>query len=383
MKKSLGKTYLLTPGPTPIPERVLLRMAEPIIHHRTEEFEKVMADVREGLQWLFQTEQDVLVLASSGTGAMEAAVTNLLSPGDQAGVVCGGKFGERWRDLLRSYGIKVVEIPVEWGKSVDPSRVREMIEREPGIRAVYLQASETSTGAKHPVREIAEITREKEGTVLVVDGITSVGVFPMPMDEWGIDVVVTGSQKALMLPPGLAFCALSEKAWNMVAQSTLPRFYFDLARERKNQAKLQTAFTPAISLIIGLQEVLAMMREEGLETIFQRNARMAEATRAAMKALGLKLYAEDSPSEALTAVLAPEGMNAQEIIRRVWQKGGIKLTGGQDQAKGKIFRIAHMGYIREPDLLVGLQAVELALSGLGYPVNLGTGLARAMEVLNR
>ena len=377
------KSRLLTPGPTPIPERVLRKMAEPIIHHRTEEFEEVMAGVQEGLQWLLGTNQEVLILASSGTGAMEAAVTNLLSPGDRAAVVCGGKFGERWGDLLRTYGIEAVEISVAWGKSVDPARVREVLEGDPGIRALYLQASETSTGAKHPVREVAEITRQREHTVLVVDGITAVGVFPMPMDEWGIDVVVTGSQKALMLPPGLAFCALSPKAWKRVSQSALPRYYFDLARERDNQVKRQTAYTPAISLIIGLREVLAMMREEGLEFVFERNARMARATQEAMKALGLTLYSGDSPSEALTAVCAPEGIDAQQIVKLVWQQSQVKLTGGQDQAKGKIFRIAHMGYIRDPDLLAGIEAIEVALHELGHPVEQGTGLARAKEILNR
>ena len=379
----MAKQYLLTPGPTPVPERAALKMAEPIIHHRTPEFEAILTKVREQLRWLFQTKEEVIIFASSGTGAMEASVSNLLSSGDKALVIKGGKFGERWAEILKAYKIETIEIPVEWGKPLDLKKVEEVLAAHPEIRAVYVQASETSTGIKYPIRELAALIGPRENTLLVVDAITALGVFPLPMDEWKIDVLVTGSQKALMLPPGLAFAALSQKAWKFAEKSNLPRYYFNFKKELKNLQKNQNAYTPAVSLIIGLHEVLSMMQEEGLEKIFERNARMARATREAMLTLGLSLFAPDSPSDAVTAVLVPSGMDAGKIIKHVWEKQGIKIADGQDQAKGKIFRIAHMGYIRELDLLVGIAAIEMALKDLGGTVELGKGVGKALEVLKK
>ena len=379
----MAKQYLLTPGPTPVPERAALKMAEPIIHHRTPEFEAILTKVREQLRWLFQTKEEVIIFASSGTGAMEASVSNLLSTGDKALVIKGGKFGERWAEILKAYKIETIEIPVEWGKPLDLKKVEEVLAAHPEIRAVYVQASETSTGIKYPIRELAALIGPRENTLLVVDAITALGVFPLPMDEWKIDVLVTGSQKALMLPPGLAFAALSQKAWKFAEKSNLPRYYFNFKKELKNLQKNQNAYTPAVSLIIGLHEVLSMMQEEGLEKIFERNARMARATREAMLTLGLSLFAPDSPSDAVTAVLVPSGMDAGKIIKHVWEKQGIKIADGQDQAKGKIFRIAHMGYIRELDLLVGIAAIEMALKDLGGTVELGKGVGKALEVLKK
>lgn len=379
----MSKQYLLTPGPTPVPERAALKMAEPIIHHRTPEFEAVLAKVREQLKWLFQTKEEVIMFASSGTGAMEASISNLLSSGDKALVIKGGKFGERWVEILKAYKIETIEIPVEWGKALDVKKVEEALAAHPEIRAVYVQASETSTGIKYPIKELAALIGPRENTLLVVDAITALGVFALPMDEWKIDVLVTGSQKALMLPPGLSFAALSQKAWKFAEKSNLPRYYFNFKKELKNLQKNQNAFTPAVSLIIGLHEVLSMMQEEGLEKIFERNARMARATREAMLTLGLSLFAPDSPSDAVTAVLVPSGMDAGKIIKHVWEKQGIKIADGQDQAKGKIFRIAHMGYIREPDLLIGIAAIEMALKDLGHPVELGKGVGKALEVMKK
>lgn len=379
----MAKQYLLTPGPTPVPERAALKMAEPIIHHRTPEFEAIVAKVREQLRWLFQTKEEVIIFASSGTGAMEASVSNLLSSGDKALVIKGGKFGERWVEILKAYKIETIEIPVEWGKALEVKKVEEALAAHPEIRAVYVQASETSTGIKYPIRELAALIGPRENTLLVVDAITALGVFPLPMDEWKIDVLVTGSQKALMLPPGLSFAALSQKAWKFAEKSNLPRYYFNFKKELKNLQKNQNAFTPAVTLIIGLHEVLSMMQEEGLEKIFERNARMARATREAMLTLGLSLFAPDSPSDAVTAVLVPSGMDAGKIIKHVWEKQGIKIADGQDQAKGKIFRIAHMGYIHEPDLLIGIAAIEMALKDLGHPVELGKGVGKALEVMKK
>ncbi|RLA80825.1 MAG: aminotransferase, partial [Deltaproteobacteria bacterium] len=275
------KKQLFSPGPTPVPERVLLAMAQPLVHHRDPAYEEIFAEVREGLKYIFQTEQDVLVLASSGTGAMEAAIVNTLSPGDGVLVVRGGKFGERWGEICEAYGLRVVPLDVTWGEAVDPILVERTLEADPSLRAVLVQACETSTGVLHPVKELAELVRDREGTILVVDAISALGAVDLPMDRWGIDVMVTGSQKALMLPPGLGFIALSEKAWGFVERSTLPKYYFDLTKERASQRKNQSQFTPAISLVVGLREALRMIREEGLEGVFRRHELLAKATREA------------------------------------------------------------------------------------------------------
>jgi aspartate aminotransferase-like enzyme len=252
----MEKKYLFSPGPTMLPPEVLLKMAEPMMHHREPEFEKIFAEVREGLKYLFQTKNEVLIFTSSGTGAMEGAVSNILSKGDKALVVRGGKFGERWGEICKAYGIEFIPIDVEWGRAVSPKKVEEALKSNPSIRAVYTQASETSTGVKHPIREIAEIVRRYDETVIVVDAITGIGVFNIPMDQWGVDVMVSGSQKALMLPPGLSFVALSDKAWRLVERSNLPKFYFDFKKELKSAQKNQNSFTPAISLFVGLRETL-------------------------------------------------------------------------------------------------------------------------------
>ena len=374
------KRYLLTPGPTPVPPEVALRMAEPIIHHRTPEFSKVFSEVRAGLKRLFQTEEDVLVLASSGTGAMEAAVVNLLSAGDRVIVVNGGKFGERWTKICQTYGVRVEEVVVEWGEAVAVDALRAALDRCPDAKAVFVQASETSTTAVHPVREIAELTRRRD-SLLIVDGITAVGVFDVPMDEWGVDVLVTGSQKALMLPPGLAFLALSERAWKRADQPHLPGFYFDLKRERKNQAENTTAYTPAVSLVFGLHAVLAMLEQETYSEVFARHARLAAATRAAAEALGLKLLAPRAPSPAATGFYLPSGVDGGKLTKYLRDKVGVSLAGGQDHLKGKILRVAHIGYFGEFDVVTAVAAIEMALAKFGSRVDLGRGVAAAERVL--
>lgn len=374
------KSYLLAPGPTPVPERVSLAMARPIIHHRTPQFSKIFAEAKAGLRELFQTAQDVLMLAASGTGAMESSITNLYSAGDEILAVNGGKFGERWGKIGAAYGLKVHELKVEWGQAVDPADVGRMLDQHPGIRGVFVQASETSTAVLHPVREIAAITREHD-VLLTVDGITAVGVCDMPMDKWGIDVLITGSQKALMLPPGLAFIALSERAWARSKKATLPRFYFNLAKERESLAKDTTAWTPAITLIIGLREALAMMREEGWANVFERHARLAEATRAAAAALGLPLVAPTAPSPALTAIYTPPHVDGGKLVAYLRDRMHITFAGGQDQLKGKIVRIAHLGHVGVFDTLTAISAFELALHHFGHDVVLGRGVAAAEGVL--
>jgi len=378
----MQKKYLLfAPGPSPIPPNVLLAMAEPIIHHRAPAYVKVLEEVREGLKYLFQTKNEVLVFASSGTGAMEAAVTNALCAGDKALVVQSGKFGERWAQICNAYGVYAKIIHIEWGKAVDPDMIRKALEVEPTIKTVFIQASETSTGVMHPVKEIADIVKNYENTILVVDAITGIGVFDLPTDEWNLDIVVGGSQKALMLPPGLAFAAVSDKAWSLVEKSTLPKYYFNFKKELKNIKDNQSAYTPAVSLVIGLKEVLRQMREEGLENVFARTDRMARAVREAMKALGLQLFAPDSPSNAVTAVIAPAGVDGQKVVKVLREKHNITIAGGQDQAKGKIFRIAHFGYMDSFDIVTVVSAVEITLKELGYAVELGKGVKAALEVL--
>ncbi len=355
-------------------------MARPIIHHRTPQFSELFAEVREGLRALFKTQQDVLILAASGTGAMEAAVTNCFSPGDEVVVINGGKFGERWLKLCEAFALRPLEIPVEWGRAVRPNQVAAALREHPNAKGLLVQASETSTAAAHPIREIGAVMRA-HGALLVVDGITAVGVYDLPMDEWGIDVLVTGSQKALMLPPGLAFVALSESAWSRVQGSTQRRYYFDLTRERNSQEKSTTAYTPAISLITGLRESLAMLEEEGLPQVYARHERMARATRAAVEALGLRLLAPDNPSPAVTGVYVPDGVDGGKLVGYLRDRMGVTFAGGQDRLKGRIARLAHLGYMGALDIIAGIAALEMALTHFGHRVQLGRGVAAAEEML--
>jgi len=375
------KRYLLAPGPTQVPPEVLLAMARPIIHHRAPEFATLFGQIRQDLKWLFQTEAEVLTLVSSGTGGMEAAVSNFLSPGEKALFVNGGKFGERWGKLCKTFGVQATEIKVEWGQAVDPQAIAEALKQDPSIKAVYVQASETSTGVAHDTRAIAEIVRNREQTILVVDAITALGVFDLKTDAWGIDVLVAGSQKALMLPPGLAFISVSEKAWSVADKAKNASFYFNLKKEREAQQKNQTAYTAGVSLMIGLKEVLTMLRAEGLGNVFSRHARMAQAMREGMKAAGLSLFPKQNPSDALTVVSTPDGVDGQAVYKNLREQYGITAAGGQDHLKGKIFRISHMGYIDTFDVIQALAATEMVLKGLGYPIKLGAGVGKAEELL--
>lgn len=376
------KDYVLTPGPVPVPSEALIEMARPIIHHRTAEFENIIAGVREDLKYIFRTSGEVMVLASSGTGAMEAAVSNTLRRGDRAVVVNGGKFGERWGKICKSFGVTVDEITVEWGRAVNPETVKEKLDADPSIRAVLMQASETSTGIKNPTAEIAAITRKRDDVLLIVDGITAVGVFPLPFDELGIDVLVGGSQKAFMLPPGLSFITMSEKAWEFGKTSDLPKFYFDLAAARKNAEKNTTPWTPAVSLIRGLSTVLKMFRAEGLENMHERHGILSLAARSAFEAMGMELFTKDEPSAALTVAVAPPDIGAGPVIKALKDDFGMTVAGGQDQAKGKIFRVSHIGYIDRSDTVAVVSAVEQTLAGLGHKFDFGAGSAAAAKVLS-
>jgi aspartate aminotransferase-like enzyme len=377
------KKYLFTPGPVSVPPEVLLEMARPIIHHRTPEFSAILDRARALMQPLFGTRQEVILLASSGTGAMEAAVTNLLAPGDHAIFVNGGKFGERWGKLLTANAMVGHEIKVEWGRAVRPEQVEEALRAHPEARAVLVQASETSTCAIHPIAEIGPLTRKRD-VMLIVDGITSVGVFDQKMDEWGVDAYLTGSQKALMIPPGLAMIALSDRALDRAKSTRTPRYYFDLPRELKAQRDDHlTAWTPAVSLIFGLTKALEMIHEETLPGVYARHLLMAEATRAAAAPLGLKLIAPDAPAPGVTGLLTPEGLDGSKLVRIMRDELGVGVQGGQDQMKGKLVRIGHMGYLGAFDMLTVVSALEIGLTRLGHRFPIGAGVAAVQERIAR
>ncbi len=377
------KKYLFTPGPVSVPPEVLLEMARPLIHHRTPEFSGILDRARALMQPLFGTRQEVILLASSGTGAMEAAVTNLLAPGDHAIFVNGGKFGERWGKLLTANGMVGHAVTVEWGRPVRPAQIEEAIRDHPQARAVFVQASETSTCAIHPVAEIGALTRQRD-LLLIVDGITSVGVFEQKMDDWGVDAYLTGSQKALMLPPGLAMIALSNRALDRAKKPGAPRYYFDLPRELKAQRdEHTTAWTPAVSLIFGLNKALELIHAETLPAVYARHQLMAEATRAAASPLGLKLIAPDAPAPGVTGMLTPEGLDGSKLVRLMRDELGVSVQGGQDQMKGRLVRIGHMGYLGAFDMLAAVSAMEIGLARLGHRFPIGAGVAAVQERIAR
>ena len=375
----MKKYQLMAPGPTPVPPEVLLAMAQPMIHHRTPQYEAVFTEVRAGLKKLFQTEAEVLPLACSGTGAMEAAVVSTLSAGDTVAVVRAGKFGDRWVEICKAYGLAVIELAADFGHSIPAERVADTLEANPRVKAVLTQHSESSTGVLHDVRGYAAVTRDTEA-ILIVDAVSSLGIADLPMDAWGVDLVVAGSQKGLMLPPGVAFCALGEKAWAKSKTSTLPKYYFNLAEERKCVVKNEAHFTPAVSIIIGLREVLRMLDREGIANVFKRHDRLARATRAGVEALGLELFAKATPSPALTAVVAPKGVDSEKIVKAYAQAHNITIAGGQGEMKGKVFRLGHMGYAAEFDVIVALSALEQVLAELGQPVDFGASVGAAQKI---
>jgi aspartate aminotransferase-like enzyme len=376
----MQKKHLLAPGPTPVPPEALLAMAMPIIHHRAPDFLPILDSAKKGLQWLYQTKNDVLILCSTGTGGMDGAVSNFLSPGDDVLVVNGGKFGERWTKICQAYGMKVEELIVEWGYAVKAEQVEASLKKNPKIKAVFIQANETSTGVYHDVKSVGAVVR-KTDALFVVDAISALVAHDIKADEWGIDVMIGGSQKGVMLPPGLAFVSASDKAWKMADTARTPKFYFNFKKERENLAKNQTNFTSAVTLIIGLNASIKMLQDEGLEKVFARHDRLARATRAGAAALGLKLFPKESPSNALTAIEAPAGVDGQAIYKDLRVKYGITGAGGQDKLKGRIFRIAHLGYADTFDVITAIAGIEMVLKGLGHPVKLGTGVGAAQEIL--
>jgi len=372
------KKRLFTPGPTPVPEHVMLKMAEPIIHHRNPEFNEILTRVNQNLKYLFQTEQPVLTLTCSGTGGVESTFVSLFSPGDTVVSVNGGKFGERWVKMPKAYGLNVVEIKVEWGKAPTGQQILDALRAHPETKGVYLTHSETSTGTATDVKALSKLIRENSKALVCVDGITAVGAHELRFDEWGLDVCVTGSQKGLMIPPGLAFVALSKRAIAAMETSTLPKFYFDLRKALKSYEKNDTPWTPAVSLVVGVDVALEMLKTEGIENIWRRHERLATAVRAGVAAIGLRLFSE-FPSYAVTPVWLPEGMDWKVFNKTLKSKYGITIAGGQDDYAGKIFRMSHLGYYDELDMVTMITALELTLRECGYKFELGLGVQAVLK----
>ena len=372
---------LLTPGPTPLPPQVREALGRPIIHHRTGAYRALFKRAMQGMQTAMQTSQPVYCLTSSGTGAMEAAVVNLCSPGDEAVVVLGGKFAERWQSLCKAYGVTAVPIPVAYGDVVNPKAVADALAAHPKAKAVFTTLCETSTGVVNDIQAIAAITR-KSPAVLVVDAISGLLADECRTDEWGIDVVVTGSQKGLMLPPGLAFISLSERAAALADQATCPRFYTDLRLYKKSFADDDTPFTSAVSTVVALDEALKLVLKDGLPKMIARCAAMSASTRAAAQALGLALFSK-RPSNGVTAVAVPAGLDGKQLVKLMYDRSKVMVAGGQGDMAGKIFRFAHMGYISPEDVLSGVEALEGALAELGWKFERGNGLKAAQQSLGQ
>jgi len=378
----MQKRFLITPGPTPVPPEVLSALSEPVIHHRAPRFTEILKQVIAGMKYIYQTENDIIVFSASGTGAMESAVVNVVNPGDHVLVASMGNFGERWKKLAATWGAEVTALGYEWGTRAVPADIEKALAADPAIKAVYVQQSETSTGVVNDIKAIGEIVA-KTPAILVVDAISGLGATDLRTDDWHVDICVAGSQKALMVPPGLAYVAVSEKAWAVVEQCTTPRFYYDYVAARKKMTgdSAQTPYTPAVSLMVAQNVAIDLIREEGLQNVFERHRVLARGAREGVKALGLELFGpEDPEANSVTAVKVPEGVDGGKIGKIARDKWGVWLAGGQGPLKGKIFRFGHCGYFGHSDIIVGLTTLEMVLSELGYDVKFGASAAAAEQV---
>ena len=369
----IKKQRLLTPGPTPLYPPALHAMMASDLHHRTEDFRNVYRSALADLKEVMATTHDVLLFAASGTGVMDAAVSNLFSAGDKVIVCSAGKFGERWVEIAKAYGLNAIVLQKEYGDVVSPEEVAETLRRESGVKGVFLQASETSTGAAFDVEGMGRVV-SPSGALLIVDAITGLGTMPLAIDQWGLDVVIGGSQKAFMIPPGLAFCSVSPKAWKFCETSTLPHYYFDLKKEKKNGDKGESSWTPATSLILALGAALKYIKQVGMPQLVENAQLLARATRAAVQELGLELFAR-RPGSSVTAVRAPHGMDSGVIVKEFRNRFGAIIANGQGAMKGQIFRMAHLGYFDIADMFAIIAGLEVILHANGYPVEFGRGVA--------
>jgi aspartate aminotransferase-like enzyme len=369
----------MTPGPAMVPEDVLLELARPVSHHRSAEAKDVITEVAADLKEVFQTKNDVLILTASGTGAMEAAIVNTVPPGGKAVVLNAGYFANRWGSIAKAYGINVVSLDTEWGQTADPDRVANALKENPDTVAVFGTLSETSTGTGHPVEAIGKVVAATDAA-FVVDGISGVGAMECRTDAWGIDVLCAGSQKALMLPPGLSFVSVSPKGWAKIDAFDSHSFYFNLKAARKKMKEFDTPYTPAHTLILALRTALKRIKAEGVENVWRRHKTMSEACQAGIQALGLELFSA-RPAEGLTAFRVPAGLKDGDIRNKLTERFGITTVGGQDKLKGKIIRVGHMGYTDELDVISALAALEMVLSDLGHDVEPGVAVTAAQQVL--
>jgi len=375
----IRKQRLLTPGPTPLYPPALHAMMASDIHHRTEDFRKVYRSALSDLKEVMGTANDVLMFASSGTGAMDATISNLFSRGDKVIVCVAGKFGERWAEIAKAYGLEAKVISVPYGEVVTPEQVEGALAAEPATRGVFVQASETSTGAAHDVRAMGRAVA-KTGAILVVDAITGLGTMPLDIDGWGLDVVIGGSQKAFMIPPGLAFLSISPKAWSFADSATLPHYYFNLKKEKKSGDAGESSWTPSTALILALAEALKYVKQIGMAHLIENAQLLARATRAAVVKLGLELFAPHSPGSSVTSVKAPKGLDSSVIVKEFRSRFGAVIANGQGSMKGQIFRIAHLGYFDFADLFAVVAELEIILHANGYPVEFGAGVAAVQNV---
>ncbi|BCU81731.1 class V aminotransferase [Polycladomyces abyssicola] len=374
------KTHLRIPGPTPIPPRVQWAMNQPMIGHRSGECSRLVVENSRRLQPVFGTDQPVLIVTGSGTSALEAAVVNAVAPGEEAAVVVTGAFGDRFAKIVTRYGITLRRLDIPWSEACQPEVLAEFLQQHPQVKAVFLTYCETSTGVLNPIRELARTVHQHSDALVIVDGVSCLGAVDCRMDEWGVDIMVTGSQKALMLPPGLAFIAVSDRAWEVIERNPRSRFYLDLIAYRDNLTKQTTPYTPAVSLLFGLKEVLNLIQEEGFSAIVARHRLMMEMSRAGIRALGLELLAPDAFASPTVTAVKGGGQLDVEAFRKELRQIGVVVAGGQQHLKGKIFRIGHMGYCDPLDVLTVFNAIELALFRLGVPVELGSAVKACEEV---
>lgn len=379
----MRKKYIMAPGPTEVPAEVLVEAAKPVIHHRTPQYRKILTEVVDGMKYVLGTENNVYVIGASGTGAMEMAVANTVNAGDKIIVASIGVFGDRWEAIAKVYGANIVKIAAEWGTAVKPAELKKALDENPDAVAVFTTLNETSTGVYNDIEAFGKLTVNHKA-LLVVDGISGIGAQPFYMDKWNVDIIAVGSQKGLMIPPGLAYVAASKKAWAVIENCKSPKFYFDMKKYEKAATKEKmpdTPFTSAVSLVCQQAAALKLIKEEGIEKVWERHEKLSKAVREGIKALGLELFAKENPAVVLCSVVVPEGIDGKALMKKIRDEYGISMAGGQGKMEGKLLRIGTLGYTDRFDAVMGVAAAEMALKDMGAKIEIGKGVKRTMEVL--